>query len=70
VREFMAARGAELPIIVKLEKPEAVARLRDILELATRSWWRAADLGGRCRSSACPPSRSSRSCSRAAWASP
>ena len=28
----MAARGAELPIIVKLEKPEAVARLRDILD--------------------------------------
>jgi pyruvate kinase len=44
-REFMAARGAELPIIVKLEKPEAVARLRDILEIADALMVARGDLG-------------------------
>src|SRR5689334_20498101 len=45
VREFMSARGAELPIIVKLEKPEAVARLRDILEVADALMVARGDLG-------------------------
>ena len=45
VREFMAARGAELPVIVKLEKPEAVARLRDILEVADALMVARGDLG-------------------------
>ena len=44
-REFMAARGAELPIIVKLEKPEAVARLREILEVADALMVARGDLG-------------------------
>ncbi len=44
-REFMAARGAELPIIVKLEKPEAVARLRDILDVADALMVARGDLG-------------------------
>jgi len=45
VREFMAARGAELPIIVKLEKPEAVARLHDILDVADALMVARGDLG-------------------------
>jgi len=44
-REFMAARGADLPIIVKLEKPEAVAHLRDILEVADGLMVARGDLG-------------------------
>jgi pyruvate kinase len=44
-REFMAARGAELPIIVKLEKPEAVVRLREILEVADALMVARGDLG-------------------------
>jgi pyruvate kinase len=44
-REFMAARGADLPIIVKLEKPEAVARLREIVEVADGLMVARGDLG-------------------------
>jgi pyruvate kinase len=44
-REFMAARGHELPIIVKLEKPEAVVRLREILEVADGLMVARGDLG-------------------------
>jgi len=44
-REFMAARGAELPIIVKLEKPEAVVRLREILDVADALMVARGDLG-------------------------
>ena len=44
-REFMASRGAELPIIVKLEKPEAVVRLREILEVADALMVARGDLG-------------------------
>ena len=44
-REYMAARGADLPIIVKLEKPEAVARLREILEVADALMVARGDLG-------------------------
>jgi len=41
----MAARGAELPIIVKLEKPEAVVRLREILDVADALMVARGDLG-------------------------
>jgi len=45
VRDFMTARDAVLPIIVKLEKPEAVARLRDILDVADALMVARGDLG-------------------------
>ncbi len=44
-REFLNARSADLPIIVKLEKPEAVVRLREILELADGVMVARGDLG-------------------------
>ncbi len=44
-REFLNARGADLPIIVKLEKPEAVVRLREILDIADAVMVARGDLG-------------------------
>ena len=44
-REFMLARGAELPIIAKLEKPEAIARLREIVEVSDAIMVARGDLG-------------------------
>jgi pyruvate kinase len=44
-RQFMLERGAELPIVVKLEKPEAVLRLKEILEVADALMVARGDLG-------------------------
>jgi pyruvate kinase len=44
-RQFMLERGAELPIVVKLEKPEAVVRLKEILEVADALMVARGDLG-------------------------
>ena len=45
VRQFMLERGHELPIVVKLEKPEAVARLKEILEVSDALMVARGDLG-------------------------
>jgi pyruvate kinase len=44
-RRFMIEKGAELPIVVKLEKPEAVVRLKEILEVADALMVARGDLG-------------------------
>jgi pyruvate kinase len=44
-RQFMLERGAELPIVAKIEKPEAVTRLKEILEVSDAIMIARGDLG-------------------------
>jgi pyruvate kinase len=45
VKEIIAATGAEIPVIAKLEKPQAIDRLEEILEVADGVMVARGDLG-------------------------
>jgi pyruvate kinase len=53
VRRAMDEAGGRLPVIAKLEKPEAVARLEAVLDAFDGVMVARGDRGSRCRSSRC-----------------
>ena len=63
------SRAAAPRVMAKIEKPQAVDRLDEIIESPMRSWWRAAISASRCRSRRCRASRSRSPARRAAPAS-
>ncbi len=66
VHEIMDEEGHRLPVIAKIEKPQAVENLDEIIRAFDASWWPAATSASRCRWSRSRSCRSAPARSRAA----
>nr|BFF14009.1 hypothetical protein GCM10025699_53120 [Microbacterium flavescens] len=70
VHEIMAEEGRKVPVIAKIEKPQAVDNLEAIIDAFDGIMVARGDLGVELLSRPCPSSRSTPSSCRAAWPSP
>ena len=61
VHRIMDEVGRRVPVIAKIEKPQAVDNLEEIVGRSTGSWWLAATSASSCRWSRCRWCRSGRS---------